>query len=184
MGIKLKWFRHRLTLEQPEIATDTPAPALMRTTSVTEFRENCARGVYRQAVDSESLILSEKPSNPATNGKTKTKTSKCSSGVSFIKSYQHHRGVVTRFNWCNARNDIRPYLLWLHWLYLSSINIDSIEQAIGKAFSTSPSSEASWVCHAAPAMKIGRYRRFRKRPLRFSLRTGNKMLRSTRRTRT
>lgn len=87
MGIKLKWFRHRLTLEQPEIATDTPA--LLRTTSATEFRENCARGVYRQSVDSESLILSEKPSNPATNGKAKTKASKCSSG------YNHPSNLIS-----------------------------------------------------------------------------------------
>lgn len=74
MGIKLRWFRHRLTLEQPP--NQVASPVLMRTTSVTEFRENCARGVYRQSLDDEALILSEKPSVPSTNVKAKTKSSK------------------------------------------------------------------------------------------------------------
>lgn len=126
MGIKLKWFRHRLTLEQPETATDTPA--LLRTTSVTEFRENCARGVYRQSVDSESLVLSEKPSNPATNGKAKTKTSKCSSAwyhpsnlISIIEESVHvlidvMLGTVLRLIFYDYKCP-----------YLSPINIDFIE---------------------------------------------------------
>lgn len=74
MGIKLRWFRHRLTLDQPE--NQTEAPVLLRTTSVTEIRENCARGVYRQSVDAEALVFNDLPSVPLRNGKTKTKSSK------------------------------------------------------------------------------------------------------------
>lgn len=73
MGIKLRWFRHRLTFEQP--ADD---PVLLKTTSVTEIRENCARGVYRQSVDPESQTYQDIPSKVVINGKTKTKSnSKC-----------------------------------------------------------------------------------------------------------
>jgi hypothetical protein len=71
MGIKLKWFRHRLKFVQPE--NDIESPVLLRTTSVTEFRENCARGVYRQSVDAESQIIREDSQKPVTNGKTKAK---------------------------------------------------------------------------------------------------------------
>lgn len=69
MGIKLRWFRHRLTLEQPPAQAESPV--LLRTTSVTEYRENCARGVYRQSNDFESMILAEQSTIPSTNGKKK-----------------------------------------------------------------------------------------------------------------
>lgn len=86
MGIKLKWFRHRLTFEQS--ASQAEAPVILRTTSVTEFRENCSRGVYRQSLDSESLIFSEKISTlPASgSGKAKIKTRKCHSTQSTVLS--------------------------------------------------------------------------------------------------
>ncbi|CRK99011.1 CLUMA_CG012162, isoform A [Clunio marinus] len=50
MGIKFRWFRHRLTLEQPERVE--VSPVLLRTTSFTEYRENCSIGVYhdRQSI--------------------------------------------------------------------------------------------------------------------------------------
>lgn len=71
MGIKLKWFRHRLTFEQPE--NQVASPVLLRTTSVTEIRENCARGIYKQTFDEESFIIRDSP-KPITNGKTKAKS--------------------------------------------------------------------------------------------------------------
>jgi hypothetical protein len=79
MGIKWGWFRHRLTFEQSERQAE--APVILRTTSMTEFRENCSRGVYRQSLDSESLIISEKVSTlpPSGEGKQKIKTRKCHS---------------------------------------------------------------------------------------------------------
>lgn len=67
LGIKLKWFRHRLTLEQP--ASFVESPVLLRTTSVTEIRENCARGVYRQSADIDSLVFQEEPSTSSTTAK-------------------------------------------------------------------------------------------------------------------
>lgn len=73
VGIKLRWFRHRLTLEQAP--TQVESPVLLRTTSETEYRENCARGVYRQSTDAESMIFLEQPAISPTNGKKKTKNS-------------------------------------------------------------------------------------------------------------
>ena len=74
MGIKLRWFRHRLTFDQPESQIDSPV--LLRTTSTTEVRHNCARGVYRQSVDAEAFIGVEKPSIVNGNDKVKAKNSK------------------------------------------------------------------------------------------------------------
>lgn len=70
VGVKW-WFRHRLTLDQP--INQVESPVLLRTTSVTEIRENCARGVYRQSSDNDSLIV---PASPSTNGKANAKNSK------------------------------------------------------------------------------------------------------------
>lgn len=80
LGIKLKWFRHRLTFDQTETQAEG-TPVLLRTTSVTEFRENCARGVYRRSEDAESMIFNDNSTVPKVNGhaKTKTKSSKYSS---------------------------------------------------------------------------------------------------------
>lgn len=71
MGIKLRWFRHRLTLEQAPPQVESPV--LLRTTSITEFRENCARGVYRQSTDAESIVFMEQPLSPSMN-ETKKKS--------------------------------------------------------------------------------------------------------------
>lgn len=49
MGIKLRWFRHRLTFEQPDNSV-----VLLRATH--EIRENCSIGVYRQSNDVENVI--------------------------------------------------------------------------------------------------------------------------------
>lgn len=75
LGIKLKWFRHRLTFDQNEAQTEG-TPVLLKTTSITEFRENCARGVYRRAEDAESLMATENLTAPKSNGQAKTKSSK------------------------------------------------------------------------------------------------------------
>lgn len=73
MGIKLKWFRHRLTFDHEN---QVASPVLLRTTSVTEIRENCARGIYRQSFDSEALSYREDlpPQRPAGNEKIKSKS--------------------------------------------------------------------------------------------------------------
>jgi hypothetical protein len=70
MGIKLKWFRHRLTFEQPENQVTTPV--LLRSASLKEIRENCSGGVYRQSVDEEALIIRERQE---TNVETRPKSS-------------------------------------------------------------------------------------------------------------
>lgn len=104
MGIKLRWFRHRLTLDQPE--SQSESPVLLRTTSVTEFRENCARGVYRQSLG-DDVILPISSSNVPLNGKTKTKTSKYSE---CFKCYDilslSHRKLVTHYNGCLSRSAV------------------------------------------------------------------------------
>lgn len=74
MGIKLRWFRHRLTLEQPDAQIESPV--LLRTTSATEFRENCARGVYRQSSGEDALIFPNDASTVPSTERKKTKTSK------------------------------------------------------------------------------------------------------------
>ena len=103
MGIKLRWFRHRLTLDQPE--SQSESPVLLRTTSVTEFRENCARGVYRQSSGDDSIIIPDNSSNVPLNGKTKTKTSKY---LECFKYYDilslSHRKLVTHYNGCLSRS--------------------------------------------------------------------------------
>jgi hypothetical protein len=84
MGIKLKWFRHRLTFEQPE--NQVASPVLMRTSSVTEIRENCAGGVYRQSFDAEALIIREKPE---TNGNPRPKSSSECFSIMFLIAITH-----------------------------------------------------------------------------------------------
>lgn len=94
MGIKW-WFRHRLTLDHPP---QVESPVLLRPSSVTEIRENCARGVYRQSVDAESLLQYESPSRRSTTDtKAKTKSSKwlcLSSGCLII----HHILIAICYN--------------------------------------------------------------------------------------
>lgn len=90
MGIKLRWFRHRLTLEQAPPQVESPV--LLRTTSGTEFRENCARGVYRQSTDAESIIFLEQPSISSTNEKKKMKNSEC------LKVPYSDRSVISRLS--------------------------------------------------------------------------------------
>ena len=46
LGIKLRWFRHRLTFEEPIDNSQG---------SSFEIRESCARGLYRQTLDVELL---------------------------------------------------------------------------------------------------------------------------------
>lgn len=42
-GIKLRWFRYRMKMKVPNIEE---SPVLLRTTTVTEVRENCSIGRY------------------------------------------------------------------------------------------------------------------------------------------
>lgn len=73
IGVKW-WFRHRLTLEQAPQQVESPV--LLRTTSATEIRENCARGVYRQSTDIEALVFSDNSTKQTNSGvKAKTNTS-------------------------------------------------------------------------------------------------------------
>lgn len=86
VGIKFRWFRHRLSFEQPEAQIESPV--LLRTSSITEIRENCARGVYRQSSGDDSFMLStEKTSISTTNGKSKAKSSKCFKCFDAISNY-------------------------------------------------------------------------------------------------
>lgn len=86
VGIKFRWFRHRLSFEQPEAQIESPV--LLRTSSITEIRENCARGVYRKSSGDDSFMLSaEKTSVSTANGKTKAKGSKCFKCFDAISNY-------------------------------------------------------------------------------------------------
>ena len=50
LGIKLRWFRHRLTFEEP-----VDNSTFNNQGSSFEIRESCARGLYRQTLDVELL---------------------------------------------------------------------------------------------------------------------------------
>lgn len=50
LGIKLRWFRHRLTFEEP-----IDNPSLDSHGGSFEIRDSCARGLYRKTLDLEML---------------------------------------------------------------------------------------------------------------------------------
>ena len=96
IGIKLKWFRHRLTFKQPE--DQGAIPVLLKTTSVTEIRENCAGGVFR-SFDEESLIVREEP---VTNGNSRPKSSSECFSIMFLIKITHN--LHTSFFYASAIN--------------------------------------------------------------------------------
>lgn len=50
LGIKLRWFRQRLTFEEP-----IDNPSLDSHGGSFEIRDSCARGLYRKTLDLEML---------------------------------------------------------------------------------------------------------------------------------
>jgi len=55
-------------------SNESPA-VVLRSTSVTEIRENCSTGVYRQSLDAEAFVETTRPlTNGMTNGQSRSQT--------------------------------------------------------------------------------------------------------------
>lgn len=74
-GIKLKWFRYRMNFPNEQ-----ENPVMLRAHSVTEIRENCSVGCYRQSLQEDTLIRIDNesrsttpPSSSSDNVKSKSK---------------------------------------------------------------------------------------------------------------
>lgn len=92
IGIKLRWFRYRMNIPHD-------SPVLLRAQSVTEIRENCSEGHYRQSFqedvpirgDSASQQMSSPPSSSSYSVKSKCKCRRSSNTAryQFTTFYQH-----------------------------------------------------------------------------------------------
>lgn len=65
LGIKLRWFRHRLTFDKP-----LDNSSLNSHESSFEIRESCVRGFYRQTLDVEVLESLSRPVVKQQNSQT------------------------------------------------------------------------------------------------------------------
>ncbi|KAG5680708.1 hypothetical protein PVAND_010199 [Polypedilum vanderplanki] len=81
-GIKLRWFRYRMNMQESE------SPVLLRSHSVTEIRENCSAGQYRQSLHEDMLIRTNNEFQPPS-------TSSSSSSYS-VKSKSERESI---FRW-------------------------------------------------------------------------------------